>query len=97
MVKFAVPIFVAALLATSAVASSFVDFNEFESRDAAEYEELSGRSPVVGARRKSCSVTREFSDEEFDDLTARDLELFSHVEELLRRAVTGARRRSGGC
>ncbi|RXW21826.1 hypothetical protein EST38_g4027 [Candolleomyces aberdarensis] len=108
MVKFAVPIFVAALLATSAVASSFVDVNEYESRDAAEHEELFGRSKFVGPRTRSCGrtkVPREIDDEgfegrdfsEFDEFTARDLELMSHVKELLSRAVAGPRRRKGGC
>ncbi|KAJ2927103.1 hypothetical protein H1R20_g9997, partial [Candolleomyces eurysporus] len=98
MVKFAVPIFVAALLATSAIASSFVDVDDFESRDAVEYEELFGRCKIVGnkaigACKKVPSVAREIDDneldardfEEFDDLTARDLELLSHVKELLSR------------
>ncbi|RXW13376.1 hypothetical protein EST38_g12475 [Candolleomyces aberdarensis] len=98
MVKFAVPIFVAALLATSAVASSFVDVNDFESRDAAEYEELFGRCKIIGnkaigACKKGSSVRREIDDEEleardfeeFDEFTARDLELLGHVKELLSR------------
>ncbi|KAJ2927104.1 hypothetical protein H1R20_g9996, partial [Candolleomyces eurysporus] len=88
MVKFAVPIFVAALLATSAVASSLVEVNDFESRDAAEYEELFERcirnkaNSASWSPHKHCAkairhqAIREIEDNE---LEARDFEEFDEL------------------
>ncbi|KAJ2924694.1 hypothetical protein H1R20_g12403, partial [Candolleomyces eurysporus] len=77
MVKFAAPVFVAALLAASAAASTVADINDFESRDVAEYDEFTARDLEL------LSFAEELLSRDYEDLDMREFQ--EQVEELIAR------------